>query len=80
LVLILRWVRSHFGHGLLVLVVKFFSATVYTRSPVASASARLGLKGGGTTFRNGTGERDETGRIRTEWGYRALLIVDTFGA
>ncbi len=34
---------------------------------------------GGTTFRDGTVEYDENGDIRTEWGYRVLLIVDTFG-
>lgn len=33
---------------------------------------------GGTTFRDGTVEYDENGQIRTEWGYRVLLIVDTF--
>lgn len=33
---------------------------------------------GGTTFRDGTVEYGENGEIRTEWGYRVLLIVDTF--
>jgi len=33
---------------------------------------------GGTTFRDGTVDYDENGEIRTEWGYRVLLIVDTF--
>ncbi len=33
----------------------------------------------GTTFRDGTVQRGENGEIQTEWGYRVLLIVDTFG-
>lgn len=32
----------------------------------------------GTTSRDGTVERDADGNIVTEWGYRVLLIVDTF--
>ncbi len=32
----------------------------------------------GTTSRDGSVVRDENGDVQTEWGYRVLLIVDTF--